>query len=125
MNKAYVETVRLLLAAAPEVFHTPYFALKGGSALNLFVQDMPRLSVDLDIVYVPSVSERKTALDEIASALATTQKRLSDIGISSELVSTKSGDDLKLLLRRGQSQVKVEVNHVFRGTVLPVERRAA
>ncbi len=123
MDKAYVETVRLLLAATPDVFHAPCFALKGGTALNLFVQEMPRLSVDLDLVYVPHATERGTALDEIAAALDVAQKRLAAIGITSEPISTKDGDEVKLLIRRDRSQVKVEVNHVFRGTVLPVETR--
>ena len=50
IDKACVETVRLLLAATPDVFHAPCFALKGGTALNLFVQEMPCLSVGLDVV---------------------------------------------------------------------------
>ena len=123
MDKAYVETVRLLLAATPDVFHAPCFALKGGTALNLFVQEMPRLSVDLDVVYVPHATERTAALEEIGGALAATQRQLSASGIASEIITTKDGDDVKLLICRGQSQVKVEVNHVFRGTVLPVETR--
>ncbi|MFM2073902.1 MAG: hypothetical protein RJB34_207 [Pseudomonadota bacterium] len=43
MNPAYVQTVNLLLDIAPTVFQTPRFAIKGGTALNLFVQDMLRL----------------------------------------------------------------------------------
>ena len=58
MDKAYADTVRLLLAATPDVFHAPCFALKGGTALNLFVQEMSRLSVDLDVVYAPHATER-------------------------------------------------------------------
>lgn len=46
MDKSYADTVRLLLAAAPEVFANDVFAMKGGTAINLFVQDMPRLSVE-------------------------------------------------------------------------------
>ena len=64
MDKAYVETVRLLLAATPDVFKASCFALKGGTALNLFVQEMPRLSVDLDVVYVPYATKRSAALEE-------------------------------------------------------------
>ena len=123
MDKAYADTVRLLLAASPDVFHAPCFALKGGTALNLFVQEMPRLSVDLDVVYAPHATERGAALEEIAAALDAAQKRLAARGIASELISTKDGDEVKLLIRRDRSQVKVEVNHVFRGTVLPVEPR--
>ena len=122
-DKAYVETVRLLLAATPDIFHAPCFALKGGTALNLFVQEMPRLSVDLDVVYAPHATGRDAALEEIAAALDATRNRLAANGITSELISTKDGDEVKLLIRRDRSQVKVEVNHVFRGTVLPVETR--
>ena len=123
IDKAYVDTVRLLLATTPDIFHVSCFALKGGTALNLFVQEMPRLSVDLDVVYVPHDTARRAALEEIAGALDAAQKRLAALGIASELIRTKAGDEVKLLIHRDRSQVKVEVNHVFRGTVLPVETR--
>ena len=51
MDKTYADTVRLLLAVAPDVFANDIFAMKGGTAINLFVRDMPRLSVDIDVVY--------------------------------------------------------------------------
>ena len=70
MDKLYVDTVRLMLEVAPEVFASGHFALKGGTAINLFVQDMPRLSVDLDVVFVPHGLSREAALAEIASELA-------------------------------------------------------
>jgi hypothetical protein len=50
MTPEYIDTVRLLLAIAPTVFASGRFAMKGGTALNLFVQDMPRLSIDIDVV---------------------------------------------------------------------------
>jgi len=44
MDRAYIEVVRLLLESAPSIFGTtPYFAMKGGTAINLFIEDMPRL----------------------------------------------------------------------------------
>jgi predicted nucleotidyltransferase component of viral defense system len=51
MTDDYINTVRLLLTIAPVIFKQPNFAIKGGTALNLFVQDMPRLSVDIDVVF--------------------------------------------------------------------------
>ena len=45
MDKPYTDTVRLLLAVAPDVFANDIFAITGGTAINLFVQGMPRLSV--------------------------------------------------------------------------------
>jgi len=44
------------------------FALKGGTALNFLVRDMPRLSVDIDLTYIP-VNNRKTALADIRWSL--------------------------------------------------------
>ena len=58
MDAAYIETVRLLLDVAPDVFRSGVFAMKGGTAINLFVQDLPRLSVDIDVVYLPHQKPR-------------------------------------------------------------------
>jgi hypothetical protein len=49
MDKAFIEVVRLLLESTPAIFETPHFAMKGGTAINLFIEDMPRLSVDIDV----------------------------------------------------------------------------
>ena len=51
MNQIYLDTARLMTQAAPLVFADDVFALKGGTAINLFIRDMPRLSVDLDLVF--------------------------------------------------------------------------
>ncbi len=53
MDKVYADTVRLMLAIAPDVFAGGDFAMKGGTAINLFVRDMPRLAVDIDVVFKP------------------------------------------------------------------------
>ncbi len=121
MDKTYIETVRLLLEIAPAIFETPYFAMKGGTAINLFVANMPRLSVDVDVVYTNHQTSRDTALESIVRGLEIAKKRLTSMGLAAELSLTKSGDEIKLFIRRECHQVKVEVNHVFRGTVLPVE----
>jgi hypothetical protein len=123
MDRQYVDTVRLLLEAAPEVFRTNIFAMKGGTALNLFVQDMPRLSIDIDVVYVSHTKGRAEALAEIAAELGAVQRRLKGLGIEAEIASSKNGDETKIFARRGRQQVKIETNHVFRGTLLPVESR--
>jgi predicted nucleotidyltransferase component of viral defense system len=119
MNHEYAQTVQLLLAVAPDVFHTPVFAMKGGTALNLFVQDMPRLSVDIDLVFVPHDQPREEALKSIAQALNETKVRLERQGLQVMFPKSKEGAEAKLLISDGESQVKVEVNFVFRGTVLP------
>lgn len=123
MDKAYTDTVRLLLEIAPEVFRAECFAMKGGTALNLFVQDMPRLSVDIDVVYVKHQVAREEALAEIGRELGVLRQRLRDRGITVEEIKAV-GDETKLFARRGRQEVKIEVNHVFRGTLLPTEARA-
>ncbi len=123
MDKNYIEVVRLLLESAPAVFEAPHFAMKGGTAINLFIEDTPRLSVDIDVAYTNHEAARDEALKSISGGLDATRKRLAKVGLESEVSATKDGDEIKLFIRRGRNQVKVEVNHVFRGTVLPVEIR--
>lgn len=89
--------------------------MKGGTALNLLVQDLPRLSVDIDIVYVPHATARDAALTEIGVELNQMRDRLEKHGISAEVAATTVGDETKLFARRGRDQVKIEINHVFRG----------
>ena len=121
MEKLYVDAVRLLLETAPHIFRAPRFALKGGTALNLFVRNMPRLSVDIDVVYTDHRPSREEAMREISDELAASMKRLEASGIQSEFLKTKAGDEVKIMVQRAGSMVKVEVNFVFRGTVLPVQ----
>lgn len=123
MNQDYVDTVRFLLAIAPAVFQSPRFALKGGTALNLFLQDMPRLSVDIDVVFTDHTLDRQSALRAIAADLKAVKSAISAMGYRADLPTTKSGDDVKLFVTGNGSRIKVEVNFVFRGTVLPVTRR--
>lgn len=124
MNGTYIDTVRLLLAIAPAVFASGRFAMKGGTALNLFVQEMPRLSVDIDLVVVDHRPDRQTALQAIALELAAVQAELVGKGYRAHLPANAEGDDVKLVVSNEAAQVKVEVNFVFRGTVLPPETRS-
>ena len=123
MNQDYVDTVRLLLAVAPEVFRPPRFALKGGTALNLFVQDMPRLSIDIDVVFTDHTLDREAALKAIAADLRSIKSAISAMGHRAVWPNTKGGDEVKLIIEGNGVRVKVEVNFVFRGTVLPVVQR--
>jgi hypothetical protein len=80
MNDDYVRAVQLLLDVAPAVFGTPVFAMKGGTAINLFVQDAPRLSVDIDVVFLPHELSREAALAAIGRELAAAQGRVAALG---------------------------------------------
>ena len=68
MNKVYSRQAKLLLDVLPEVAKEECFAMHGGTAINLFVRDMPRLSVDIDLTYV-EIAERNETLDAINAAL--------------------------------------------------------
>lgn len=122
MNEQYINTVRLLLAIVPAVFQSPRFAMKGGTALNLFIQDMPRLSVDIDVVFVDHTLDREAALQAIASDLAAARSVIADLGFRAVLPTTNTGDEVKLLAETNGARVKVEVNFVFRGTLRPIVR---
>ena len=67
MLDRYVVQVRLLLSVLPDIATETAFALKGGTAINLFYRDMPRLSVDIDLAYL-RVADRQSSLDEIDEA---------------------------------------------------------
>ena len=123
MNRAYLDAVRLLLAVAPVIFRKPTIALKGGTAINLFVRDMPRLSVDLDLVYTDHQAGRDDAMRMISSHLELIRADLNELGMTCHAATTQLGEELKLFIERNRTRVKVEVNHVFRGTILPVESR--
>ncbi len=115
----------LMLRTIPFVARERCFALKGGTAINLFVRDFPRLSVDIDLVYLPlesrerSLAEISAALDRIAAELA---KAFPDARIT-KVNRMGSGLTAKLVVRRQGVQIKIEPNEVIRGTVLPCEER--
>lgn len=121
MNQTYLDTARLLTQVAPLVFADDTFALKGGTAINLFVRDMPRLSVDLDLVFPDHRLPRDEALTRINEAVRQSAQRLTKQGFQTHAPAAAAGET-KLLVRRGAVQVKIEVNFVMRGTVRPVRR---
>ena len=120
MNQVYLDTARLLTQVAPLVFEGDIFALKGGTAINLFVRDMPRLSVDLDLVFVDYRPDRDEALARINEAIRSAVGRLKKRGFQTHAATAADAGETKLFVRRDKLEVKVEVNCVLRGTVHPV-----
>ncbi|MDP2140583.1 MAG: nucleotidyl transferase AbiEii/AbiGii toxin family protein [Gammaproteobacteria bacterium] len=121
MNQIYLDTARLLTQVAPLVFADDTFALKGGTAINLFIRDMPRLSVDLDLVFPDHTLSREDALARINDAIRQSAERLNKRGFQTHIPVADAGET-KLLVRRDRIQVKIETNFVMRGTVQPVRR---
>ena len=120
MNQVYLDTARLLIQVAPLVFADKVFALKGGTAINLFVRDMPRLSVDLDLVFVDHLPGRDEALAKINDAIRSAVDRLKKRGFQTHTSTVADAGETKLFVRRDKLEVKVEVNFVLRGTVHPI-----
>ena len=64
MLDPYLAQVHLLLSTLPEIARETAFALKGGTAINLFYRNLPRLSVDLDLTWMP-ITDRRSSLQNI------------------------------------------------------------
>jgi predicted nucleotidyltransferase component of viral defense system len=117
--ETYQRQVALLTRVLPFVAEEKAFALKGGTAINLFIRDMPRLSVDIDLTYLP-VDDRATSLAAIDAAMLRIMDRI-ERGIPSVTVASSrvQGDNIvtKLVVRAEGVQIKIEVTPVLRGTV--------
>lgn len=117
----YVRQVGLLVRTIPEIAEEPDFALKGGTAINLFVRDLPRLSVDIDLVYLP-VAERDASLAAVKDGLGRVAERINRRrGLRAKRTSA---DGTKLEVSDGTSRVLIEANPVIRGTVFDAELRS-
>jgi predicted nucleotidyltransferase component of viral defense system len=119
VNEAYRRQVALLIKTLPLVAAETAFALKGGTAINLFVRDMPRLSIDIDLTYVP-VADRESSLKEIDEAIRRIGKAI-ERGVPRAHVSESApkGEKYitKLIARADDVQIKIEVTPVLRGCV--------
>jgi len=120
MNQIYLDTARLLTRIAPLVLTGDTLALKGGTAINLFVRDMPRLSVDLDLVLPDHRLPREPALKRINDAIHQSAARLKKQGFQIHTPASGDAGATKLLVRQNGIEVKIEVNFVMRGTIHPV-----
>jgi len=116
-NATYEAQVRLLIECLPHVAKQECFALKGGTAINLFLHDLPRISVDIDLTYLP-LQPRDESLREISLAL---QRIKADIEryISGSLVNERQiqGSIARLSITTPQAEIKIEPNLVLRGCV--------
>ena len=101
----------------PIVARETCFALKGGTAINLFVRNLPRLSVDIDLMYLP-VNERPEALADIDAAMKRIKAAaLAELPGARITENVHDGAILRLLVMAEGTQVKIEVSPVLRGVV--------
>lgn len=120
MNDIYKKQVGLLIKIVPLLYRIKEFAIHGGTAINLFVRDMPRYSVDLDITYVP-IKDRESSLSEINSLLLTLKAQI-ERAIPNVTVIHKPAI-WKLQCTADGATVKIEVNGTKRGIIGDIEVR--
>ncbi len=123
LAESFRRQVDLLLRSIPFVAKETCFALKGGTAINLFVRDLPRLSVDIDLTYV-HVLPRAKSLGAIDKAMTRIAGRI-EKGIKGARVTqtTAEGTVTKLFVQVGRTQIKIEVTPVMRGCAYEPELR--
>lgn len=114
MNNVYKDKVRLLLRILPIVVDEKCFAIHGGTAINLFVNDLLRLSVDIDLTYIP-LENRTSSLNHINEALVRISSRIKELLKGVKVIPRL--DICKLTCEYHGCQVKIEVNQTKRGIV--------
>ncbi len=119
-NKRYLKQAEQLLKVLPHIAKEDVFALKGGTAINFFWRDFPRLSVDIDLTYLP-IQERELSLVNISDRLASIQVRLERIFTNIKVTQKLNASKINgLILNLDGATVKVEPNTTIRGAVFPV-----
>lgn len=122
MRDRYAAQVQLLVDVLPAVAAEDAFALKGGTAINLFYRDLPRLSVDIDLTFLP-VQDRETSLAGINAAMDRIAERGGIGSIRASRIAGGGGGATRVLFQRGTATVKVETSPVTRGVVFEPNRR--
>jgi len=118
-NDPFFEQASLMLRVLPHIATEKCFALKGGTAINFFHRDMPRLSVDIDLNYMP-IEPRDTSIKNISEALMRIKTKIMrsipDVNVREGRTKEIKGI-IKLFAQKSGAQIKVEPNLVLRGSI--------
>ncbi len=121
----YFRQASLVLDILPLVNKDTRFALKGGTAINFFIRSLPRLSVDIDLTYLP-IENRETTLKNIDEALHDLARQIEN-KIPEANITPKRLKEYNLWcaiqVHTAQARIKIEPNLIARGSVFPVEER--
>ena len=125
-EKSYVSQVELLLQCLPAVASETCFALKGGTAINLFMRDLPRLSVDLDLVYLPMTNRDQTLAGIDAGLLRIRDKILDQYPTLKIItqINQATRSVVKLNVINQETSIVIEPNLILRGLVYPEQKMA-
>ncbi len=123
-DRRYTDRVRLLVEILPVLASEPCFALKGGMAINLFEHDLPRLSADIDLAWLP-VNHYAEDAKRIAEALGRSADalRARPLKLQVQTSAGEGGAVIRLVASRARARVQIETTPVMRGTVHPDGRR--
>ena len=113
-SSVYASKVELLLRLVPIVMEEEVFAIHGGTAINLFLKNLPRYSVDIDLTYIP-LTDRQTSLNDISSHLQSISDKAKRAFKGMHVIPNFNTS--KLLCEYRGKQVKIEVNQTKRGIV--------
>lgn len=119
-DSPYYKQVSLLIRLLPVVATETVFALKGGTAINLFVRDFPRLSVDIDLAYLP-LEPRNEALINVRAALQRITDRINTQPDIRAAFQDNKADELRIVVSSPVATIKIEVSPVARGTLHSAE----
>ena len=119
-DSPYYKQVLLLIRMLPVVATETVFALKGGTAINLFVRDFPRLSVDIDLAYLP-LEPRDQALINVRAALQRITDRINTQPDIRAAIQDNKVDELRIIVSSTVATIKIEVSPVARGTLRSAE----
>ena len=114
-DRRYTDRVRLLVEILPVLAQEPRFALKGGTAINLFEHDLPRLSVDIDLAWLPA-NDYATDVKSIAEALErlAAMMRARPMQLQVQTSRGEGGALTRLVVSRGRTRVQIETTPVMR-----------
>lgn len=114
MEEKYLKQVKLVVEVLQIVATENCFALKGGTAINLFYNKLPRLSVDIDLTYI-GFETRNIACQNINMALNRITERLRNKGYIAKI----QGDNIekKIICANSETTIKIEPNYIIRGYV--------
>ena len=120
MADTYGDQVHLLLGVLPDIANEAVFALKGGTAINLFYRDMPRLSVDIDLTYLP-VDDREASLADINRRFGRVMAAVTQRNprVQSQRIAGGGNNDSRIMVTEGRTRIKIETSPVMRGAIYP------